>query len=344
MFRARRFAPALGFLLLTPQVWYVFSYINGDALPFALLTVLLIELGCPDSSVRRFLKGAQARPTPAVLVVGALLGLLAISKRNYLVSFVFLGWVILWLRSEVRSWRRVAVLTSITALIALPWLTYHAWMNDWETEKRVADYSELVASPDLKPSVQAGPHSSPYRALRAKGASLWDVVVTLPWVDHSFRSFCGLYGWMDTVADPWVYRVFGGLYAALLAMLVIPSLREGSPRSVPVDRRSGRRHARSRAINLPILGVRLPGAGTVPVSHSPDAVLLLATVRDSASTRPGARRGDAARDPRALLLRSDRPRPPRLRTEPRPSLPAARETSALAVVLQRFDCLRRECR
>jgi hypothetical protein len=134
-------------------------------------------------------------------------------------------------QSEVRSWRLVAVLTSIAALIALPWLTYHAWMNDWETEKRVADYSELVASPDLKPSAQAGPHSSPYRALRAKGASLWDVVVTLPWVDHSFRSFCGLYGWMDTVADPWVYRVFGGLYAALLAMLVIPSLREGSPRA-----------------------------------------------------------------------------------------------------------------
>jgi hypothetical protein len=108
MFRARRFAPALGFLLLTPQVWYVFSYINGDALPFALLTVLLIELGCPDSSVRRFLKGAQARPTPAVLVVGALLGLLAISKRNYLVSFVFLGWVILWLRAKFAAggWSR----------------------------------------------------------------------------------------------------------------------------------------------------------------------------------------------------------------------------------------------
>src|SRR5262245_43092956 len=44
MFRARQFPPALGFLLLTPQVWYVFSYINGDAVPFALLTILLIEL------------------------------------------------------------------------------------------------------------------------------------------------------------------------------------------------------------------------------------------------------------------------------------------------------------
>jgi hypothetical protein len=231
MFRARRFPPALGFLLLTPQVWYVFSYINGDALPFALLTVLLVELGWPDSSVRRFLKGTQAKPTPGVFVVGALLGLLALSKLNYLVSFVFLGWAILWLRGEVRHWRRIAALAAIAAFIALPWLTYHAWVNDWETGKRVAEYSELVASPDMKPSAQASPSSFRYRALRTKGVSLWDVLVTLPWVELSFRSFCGLYGWMSVVADPWVYGTFGILYAALLAILVIPSLWRGSPRA-----------------------------------------------------------------------------------------------------------------
>ena len=229
MFRARQFPPALGFLLLTPQVWYVFSYINGDAVPFALLTILAIELASPDSAVRRFLNGTQVRPTPGVFVVGALLGLLALSKRNYLVSFVFVGWVILWLRSEVRSWRRVALLASIAAVVALPWLTYHAWANDWETEQRVADYSELVASPEMKPSAQASPSSFPYRALRTKGASLWHVLVTLPWAWLSFRSFCGLYGWMNVAADPWVYRVFGALYTGLLAILVIPALRRASP-------------------------------------------------------------------------------------------------------------------
>ena len=231
MFRARRFTPALGFLLLTPQVWYVFSYVNGDALPFALLTILLVELASPDSSVRRFLNGTQARPTPGVFLCSAMVGLLAISKRNYLVSFVFLAWAILWLRSEVRSWRRIAVLLSIGFAIALPWLTYQAWVNDWETAKRVADYSELLAAPDMKPSAQASANSFPYRALRTKGASLWHVLVTLPWVRDSFRSFCGLYGWMDVVADPWVYRAFGGLYIALLAILVVPTLRRPSPRA-----------------------------------------------------------------------------------------------------------------
>ena len=229
IFRATRFTPALGFLLLTPQVWYVFSYINGDALPFALLTVVLVELGWPDSSVRRFLKGTQARPTPGVFVVGALMGLLAISKLNYLVSFVFLGWAILWLGSEVRHWRRIALLASVAAVIALPWVAYHGWVNDWETGKRVAGYSEQLATPEMKPSAQAGPNSYPFRALRTKGASLWHVLVKLHWVERSFWSFCGVYGWMTVVADPWVYRVFAGLYAVLLAILAFPSLQRGLP-------------------------------------------------------------------------------------------------------------------
>ena len=227
-FRARRFTPALCFLLLTPQVWYVFSYINGDALPFALLTVLLVELASPDSSVRRFLSGPRVRPTAGVFVAGALLGLLALSKRNYLVSFVFVGWAILWLKNEVQSWRRVALLASIAAIVALPWITYHAWVNHWETEQRVTEYSEVVAAPDMKPSALAGPSSFPFRALRTKGVALWHVVVTLPWVELSFRSFCGLYGWMSIQADPLVYHVFAALYAALLAILIVPSLQGAS--------------------------------------------------------------------------------------------------------------------
>ena len=121
IFRARTFSPALGFLLLTPQVWYVFSYVNGDALPFTLLTLVLVELGWPDSGVRSFLSGAQARPGVAVFVVGGLLGLLALSKLNYLVSIVFVGWVFLWLGTEARRWKRAAFVALIAASI-LAWL------------------------------------------------------------------------------------------------------------------------------------------------------------------------------------------------------------------------------
>lgn len=231
MLRARTFIPGLGFLLLTPQVWYVFSYVNGDALPFVLLTVLLMELGWPESGVRAFLKGASARPTAGVFAVGALLGLLALSKLNYLVTIGFLGYALLWLHGDVSHWRRPAVLVLTAAAIAVPWATHHGWVNDFQTGKKVAEYSETVAAPELKPSAYAGRDSFPFVALRAKGVPVWVLFTKLDWLGLSFRSFSGLYGWMSVVAVPWVYRVFAVLDAALLAILVLPVARRGARRA-----------------------------------------------------------------------------------------------------------------
>jgi hypothetical protein len=229
--RARRFAPALAFIVLTPQVWYIFSYINGDALPFALLTVILVELGRPDSAVRSFLVGATPRPTAGVVVVGVLLGLLALSKLNYRIGLVFAAGVLAWLASESRSWKPAALLVVIAAVVSLPWMAYHGWVNDFRTTERIFEHAEKVAVPEMRPSAQTGPSSFPYMALRAKGASLWDVVVTLDWAGLSFRSFCGLYGWMSIRAAPWLYGAFAGLYATLLAILVLPVVVRGSRRS-----------------------------------------------------------------------------------------------------------------
>jgi len=229
--RARGFTPALGFLLLTPQVWYIFSYINGDALPFALLTVLVVELSRPDSGVRSFLSGAQARPTAGAFVVGGLLGLLALSKLNYLVGIGFVGWVLVWLGNEMRHWKRAALLVLIAAAVALPWATYHGWVNDFQTGQKIVEHAEKVAVPEMRPSAQTSPNSFPFMALRAKGVPLWDVLTTLDWLGLSFRSFCGLYGWMGVVAVPWFYRAFGGLYVALLAILILPVALRGSRRA-----------------------------------------------------------------------------------------------------------------
>lgn len=228
--RSKTFIPALGFLLLTPQVWYVFSYINGDALPFLLLTGLVLELGWPESGIRAFLRGGHARPTAGVCVVGGLLGLLLLSKRNYLAGIVFVGYVLLWLRWDMTHWKRIAIPVVVAAAVALPWSSYHGWINDFQTGTRVVEYSERVAAPEKKPSASASPSSFPYLALRAKGVPLSALVTTLDWPGLSFRSFSGVYGGMSVVAVPWIYRVFGGLDAMLLAVLVLPVAVRGSRR------------------------------------------------------------------------------------------------------------------
>jgi hypothetical protein len=110
-------------------------------------------------------------------------------------------------------------------------MTYHGWVNDFHTGQRIFEHADKVAVPEMRPSAQTSPNSFPFMALRAKGVSLWDVLMTLDWVGLSFRSFCGLYGWMSVVAVPWFYRAFAGLYVALLAILIIPVVIGGSRRA-----------------------------------------------------------------------------------------------------------------
>jgi len=171
--RARTFVPALGFLLLTPQLWYVFSYINADALPFLLFTGLILELGWPESGIRAFWRSREAGPTAGVFAVGVLLGLLLTSKLNYLVGVVFLGVILVWLRGEITHWKRLTVPIAVAVAIAAPWSCYHAWINDFQTNTKVAAYAafERAANEDLERSVGSAIERTLRQALPANDRS-----------------------------------------------------------------------------------------------------------------------------------------------------------------------------
>lgn len=70
-------------LLLTPQIWYVFSYFNADAFSLFLSLLVAMLFAAPDSPVSRFVKGEQTSRLALYVFILAL-GLLLVSKRNYL--------------------------------------------------------------------------------------------------------------------------------------------------------------------------------------------------------------------------------------------------------------------
>lgn len=70
-------------LLLTPQLWYLFSYFNADVFPLFLSLLAAMLFAAPDSPVSRFVEGERASRL-ALFVFILALGLLLVSKRNYL--------------------------------------------------------------------------------------------------------------------------------------------------------------------------------------------------------------------------------------------------------------------
>lgn len=96
--------PAMAVLLVTPQVWYVFSYFNADALPLFLSMVVVLLFAPPSSPVSRFIEGQPASRL-ALAAFCIALGLLLVSKRNFLPVVFVLGLMIAVRHFGTRSWQ-----------------------------------------------------------------------------------------------------------------------------------------------------------------------------------------------------------------------------------------------
>lgn len=104
----RRWAICMAVVLISPQIWYIFSYFNADALPFALALVCAACVADDKGALNRFL-GSGGRPGLGLLVFVMAAGLLLVSKRNYL-PMLPLFWLWLAIRHLSVGWRSAAAL------------------------------------------------------------------------------------------------------------------------------------------------------------------------------------------------------------------------------------------
>ena len=114
------FAP----LALSPQVWYVFSYFNNDALPVFLSMLLAWQVVDPASAFNRFLDEPRLRKGWwGALAFALLIALLALSKKNFLAVIAFMPALVALQRLGWRS----SLLLAATASFAAAW--YQGWFQ-----------------------------------------------------------------------------------------------------------------------------------------------------------------------------------------------------------------------
>lgn len=274
-------------LLVTPQLWYVFSYFNGDAMPFALGMVACVLALMPDGPLQRFLqrRGAfDAGTLGHLLLFCTCLGLLLISKKNYwpVVAFIalsmslvalrlgailalalvvllligvaaigaggalaaaigtpaliltgavaalalgycmYVAWTLLREPGTRHRVGRIVVVLSLSALVALPWISIDAYKHRGEPGKAalVEQQRERFAHPLFKPSLTRtlSADQSGFM-LQQKGVTL-DKLVAPPkeWHIGTFRSFFGVYGYMEYFDTEAAYRIVG--WSVLVVLLL----------------------------------------------------------------------------------------------------------------------------
>ena len=130
------FAP----LLLSPQIWYIFSYFNGDAFPLFLSVLIAYQVAEPGSRFNRYLDTPGVlRNFSGALLLGVLVALLALSKKNYLSFLALVPTVIALARLGAPS----AVLLASSAIASAAW--YLEWFSMGVVEVRVLAAGALLA-------------------------------------------------------------------------------------------------------------------------------------------------------------------------------------------------------
>lgn len=213
-------------LVLTPQVWYVFSYFNNDAFPLFISFYLVHEIIAPNSLFRkRVLEHSWRRSFPGILPVALAFGLLLISKRNYYMSAFYVLFLFGWTLAENRDRDRLLLLPRFlfVVIVALSILSFRLYVDykihGPDKAAKVRNYAEEKASPFHKPSLYSSPASSPSLHLREKGVPCWDLFLRKKWHRLSFNSFFGVYGWMHIYGSPWYYGLVLTLVMSFLAYM-----------------------------------------------------------------------------------------------------------------------------
>lgn len=238
-------------LLITPQIWYVFSYSNNDA--FALFISLLIayQIAYTKSRLNEFIRSDTFRSKlVGGIVFGGLAGVLLICKPNYWVFLMFAAvWMLFHFPLTTVNLKKYAFM----ALVALSVFVFRVGLDIYVNNEtnfagasyinyffggfekgkgKLLAYQDQVAGYEFKPSTLENdlPNSRAEVKLRAKGTTLVELFTQWKWHKLAFESFVGGYGYMNLWASRWYYYAMLLLYflfgAYLFSMIVLSKDRE----------------------------------------------------------------------------------------------------------------------
>jgi len=212
-------------MLLSPQIWYIFSYMNSDA--FSLFVVMLSGWQVVDneSAFNRFLARKKVALIK-IIGVGFLLALLIFVKKNYYFFTLFLSCFFAWklyfypIHDKKILLKKLAVIMLLGALFAGGRFGADLYVNGFDKGEKIRNMQELTAKPMFKPST---PLEKKFGSilLKERGYKYLDILTVLRWGEKTFRSGFGAYGYMTAVACDSYYDIARSLGIICLLFMTL---------------------------------------------------------------------------------------------------------------------------
>jgi hypothetical protein len=221
--------------LISPQVWYIFSYCGSDAFGLFLSFLAGCEIVRPNSYLNRILDGqSKCGVVSAGLFISILLGLMLLLKINYYPFIALAGAYVLYQlfvhgeqETRLQVFSRLALIALVAVLLAGGRLGADYFVNGLDRQEKMAAMQEKTAHHWFKPSTELDKkHVTMY--LKQRGTTLRGLVQTHQWFEHTFVSGFGLYGYFTIAAPERYYRLVKWVASIFLIYIFAVVLIRGS--------------------------------------------------------------------------------------------------------------------
>jgi len=231
--RSEAFRVFLAPLLISPQIWYVFSYFDSDA--FALFVLLLggYQIAVRDSLFNRFLDdGLQAKNVWVAAGMGLLFALLFMVKKNFYFFPLFLFLYFFW-RIRFGEWTltrtlvlRLGMVLLLACSLAGLYRGVEYKINGFDRAEKLVQAREHLADRMYKPSTPLA-KKHPYLQMKERGVTLKQFLQQDRWGEKSFRSSFGVYDYLSLSGPFSYYDMVRVLGLVLLLATVVPVIIRG---------------------------------------------------------------------------------------------------------------------
>ena len=236
-FRYEAFRPFAVPLLITPQLWYLFSYANSDGFAVIVSIWIAYQAAHKESTLNRMLTESAPKHLWFHLGwLGLLVGTLFLLKSNFYFFILFLGLYLIWrlvlgdFPEQKRLWTRLSAIAIVgLSLVGLRvGLDYAANGPDPGALKQ--RMIEAKADPLYKPSTELR-RKHAYLYMRDRGVSLHRMLTHDKWLGKTFVSAFGAYGYTQYLGTHEYYDLVTAIGVAMAGVIIL-SVLLGAPASV----------------------------------------------------------------------------------------------------------------
>ncbi|WP_339135981.1 MAG: hypothetical protein WGN25_19390 [Candidatus Electrothrix sp. GW3-4] len=213
--------------LISPQIWYIFSYFNSDAFATFISLLAAYQLAGKNSALTSLAFSEQPKHTwIKIACLGLLLGFLLLLKQNfyflYLFLFLYFFWKVWVMRPHwngKKLFRLAAVLLIGCSVFTGVHLT-DAWVNDFNKGELLFEARRQYADKLFNPDTPIEKRHA-YLEMRKRGTSLEHFLAADRWGEKSFRTSFGVYGYTQYSGSFTYYDYVRYIGIALLLTLII---------------------------------------------------------------------------------------------------------------------------